>query len=155
MQKKLAVETGYEASNGIHVATCTCIIMYKQTWFLPCPQGQDGSSHFLVQAKLAVLAKQFKQAEAILLERVRRLQHPEWHAHRKVHYTCTVASFPGSPCFSYCKQQKLCGDLGTSLHVLYSGKYSWGNILHIQPCTTKFGNCLHEYNTLVALALVL
>ena len=34
-------------------------------------QGQsDGTSHYLVQAKLAVLNKQFKQAEAILLERV-------------------------------------------------------------------------------------
>ena len=33
-------------------------------------QGQDGTSHYLVEAKLAVLNKQFKQAEAILLERV-------------------------------------------------------------------------------------
>ena len=29
----------------------------------------DGTSHYLVQAKLAVLRKQFKEAEAILLER--------------------------------------------------------------------------------------
>ena len=34
-------------------------------------QGQaDGTQHYLVQAKLAILNKQFKQAEAILLERV-------------------------------------------------------------------------------------
>ena len=33
-------------------------------------QGQDGSSHYLVQAKLAILNKQFKLAESILLERV-------------------------------------------------------------------------------------
>lgn len=33
-------------------------------------QGQDGTSHYLVQAKLAILGKQFKQAESILLERV-------------------------------------------------------------------------------------
>ena len=34
-------------------------------------QGQtDGTEHYLVQAKLAILSKQFKQAEAILLERV-------------------------------------------------------------------------------------
>lgn len=31
----------------------------------------DGTEHYLVQAKLAILNKQFKQAEAILLERVR------------------------------------------------------------------------------------
>ena len=30
----------------------------------------DGTLHYLVQAKLAILNKQFKQAEAILLERV-------------------------------------------------------------------------------------
>ena len=35
------------------------------------PQGQAGTSHYLVEAKLAALNKQFKQAEAILLERVR------------------------------------------------------------------------------------
>ena len=35
-----------------------------------CVQGQDGSSHYLVQAKLAILNKQFKLAESILLERV-------------------------------------------------------------------------------------
>jgi hypothetical protein len=34
-------------------------------------QGQvDGTLHYLVLAKLAILNKQFKQAEAILLERV-------------------------------------------------------------------------------------
>ena len=30
-----------------------------------------------------------------------------------------IASFPGSPRFSYCKQQKLCGGLGTRLWLLY------------------------------------
>lgn len=30
----------------------------------------DGTEHYMVQAKLAILSKQFKQAEAILLERV-------------------------------------------------------------------------------------
>ena len=37
-----------------------------------CPhiKGQDGSQHYLVQAKLAVLNKQFKEAEHILVERV-------------------------------------------------------------------------------------
>lgn len=29
----------------------------------------DGTSHYLVQAKLAILRKQFKEAEALLLER--------------------------------------------------------------------------------------
>ena len=33
-------------------------------------QGQDGSAHYLVQSKLAILSKQFKLAESILLERV-------------------------------------------------------------------------------------
>lgn len=32
----------------------------------------DGTLHYLVLAKLAILNKQFKQAEAILLERVSR-----------------------------------------------------------------------------------
>ena len=34
-------------------------------------QGQDGTTHYLVEAKLAALNKQLKQAETILLERVR------------------------------------------------------------------------------------
>ena len=34
-------------------------------------QGQDGTTHYLVEAKMAALNKQLKQAEAILLERVR------------------------------------------------------------------------------------
>ena len=39
--------------------------------FLSRSQGHsDGTSHFQVQAKLAILKKQFKQAEAIYLERV-------------------------------------------------------------------------------------
>ena len=38
---------------------------------LLCCQGQEGSGHYLVQARLAVLNKQFKQAEQLLMERVR------------------------------------------------------------------------------------
>ena len=34
-------------------------------------KGQDGTTHYLVEAKMAALNKQLKQAEAILLERVR------------------------------------------------------------------------------------
>ena len=38
------------------------------------PQGQeDGTTHYLVQAKLAILIKQFKEAESILVENVRVL----------------------------------------------------------------------------------
>ena len=33
-------------------------------------QGQKGSGHYLVQERLAVLTKQFKKAEQLLLERV-------------------------------------------------------------------------------------
>ena len=47
------------------VTVCIECILFTIT------QGQsDGTLHYLVQAKLAVLNKQFKQAEAILLERV-------------------------------------------------------------------------------------
>ena len=37
-----------------------------------CPhiKGQDGSQHYLVQAKLAALNKQFKEAEHILVGQV-------------------------------------------------------------------------------------
>ena len=39
--------------------------------FFHCPflQGHDGSRHYLIQAKVAILNKQFKQAERLLLER--------------------------------------------------------------------------------------
>ena len=39
--------------------------------FIHCPllQGHDGSHHYLVQTKVAILNKQFKQAESLLLER--------------------------------------------------------------------------------------
>ena len=39
--------------------------------FIHCPllQGHDGSHHYLVQAKVAILNKQFKQVERLLLER--------------------------------------------------------------------------------------
>ena len=33
------------------------------------PQGHDGSKHYLVQAKVAILNKQFKTAERLLLEK--------------------------------------------------------------------------------------
>ena len=35
-----------------------------------------------------------------------------------------LASFPGSPCFSYCKRQKLCEGLGTRLYLIF--RYNFG-----------------------------
>ena len=52
----------------------------------PPPQGQDGTTHYLVEAKLAALNKHLKQAETILLERVRSTHSPyPTHSHSLLH----------------------------------------------------------------------
>ena len=53
-----------------HTAVHNIIMYTLYTGLYYCVQGQDGSSHYLVQAKLAILSKQFKLAESLLLERV-------------------------------------------------------------------------------------
>ena len=53
-----------------HTAVHNIIMYTLYTVLYYCVQGQDGSSHYLVQAKLAILNKQFKLAESLLLERV-------------------------------------------------------------------------------------
>lgn len=59
-----------ELAEKIEAETVSCQVTI-QSHYSRILQGQDGSNHYLVQAKLAILSKQFKQAEAILLERVR------------------------------------------------------------------------------------
>ena len=59
----------------------------------------EGLSHYLVEAKLAVLNKQFKQAEAILLERVSLSQFPSYLIH-SFHSLSHSFCLPYSLCMS-------------------------------------------------------
>lgn len=46
------------------------VSLHTHSRFSPLPpQGHDGSKHYLVQAKVAILNKQFKTAERLLLEK--------------------------------------------------------------------------------------